>query len=97
MGTMPLKSRIEVTNLDFIGQGNLKALADVKIGRSLRIYGFRIIQQPHQRAWVSPPQHTYQGKDGTVRYSPMCELSGTLKSAVDECILQAWAEGVKPV
>lgn len=86
------KYHVEVISLDFVEKGNLKAFADVKIGKSLRIFGFRIVQQPNQKAWVSPPQRTYEGKDGQPKYAPICELSGELKAEVEHAILAAWAQ-----
>ena len=86
------KYQVQVTNMERFEQaGNLKAFADVKIGKSLRVYGFRVVQQPGQKAWVSPPQRTWDGQDGKKKYSPIVELSGELKAEVDEAILAEWA------
>jgi DNA-binding cell septation regulator SpoVG len=88
------KYRVQVTDMNrFTDRGNLKAFVDIKIGTSLRIMGCRIVQQPNQKAWVSMPQREWKGKDGTTKYSPMVELAGDLKAAVDEAILAEWARG----
>jgi hypothetical protein len=39
------------------GESNLKATVDFKLNNS-EFYSWRIIQQPNQEAWVSPPQET---------------------------------------
>lgn len=76
----------------FVDKGNLKALADVKVGKSLKIFGIRVIQQPNQRAYVSPPQRQWQDKDGKTRYAPMLELSGELKDEVEAAVLLEWTK-----
>jgi DNA-binding cell septation regulator SpoVG len=87
------KYQVHVFNMErFTDRGNLKAFADVKIGRSLKIFGCRVVQQPNQKAWVSPPQRTWQDKSGVTKYAPIVELSGELKEAVDEAILAEWVK-----
>jgi DNA-binding cell septation regulator SpoVG len=68
----------------------LRAFADVALGLSIIIYGFRLVQQPGQRAWVSSPQREWVGDDGKHHYAPIVELSGALKTRVEQAILQAW-------
>jgi DNA-binding cell septation regulator SpoVG len=87
------KYKIVILGMKSTGGSNLRAFVDVQIGTSLTIYGFRVIQQPGQSAWVSAPQRTYQGDDGKTRYAPIMELKGGLKRAVELAILQAWREG----
>jgi DNA-binding cell septation regulator SpoVG len=67
---------------------NLKAFVDVQLG-AVVVHGFRVIQQPGQRAWVSPPQREWMA-DGRKRFAPVIELSGDLKRRVEAAILQAW-------
>lgn len=87
------KYQVDVFDMErFTDKGSLKAIASVKIGKSLRIMGFRVIEQPNQKAWVSPPQNTWRDKEGKTKYSPVVELSGELKNAVDEAVLHAWVE-----
>jgi hypothetical protein len=59
-------------------------------GKSLIIYGFRIVQQPRQKPWISPPQREWIDDSGKRRYTPMIELRGSLKSVVDQAILAVW-------
>lgn len=75
----------------FTDKGNLKAFADVKVGKSLKILGVRVVQQPNQKAWVSMPQRTWEDKGGKTRFQPMVELSGDLKEEVEAAVLMEWA------
>ena len=94
METIKKATRIEVFDIQrFTDKDNLKAFADVRLGLSIRVYGFRVIQQPPQKAWVSPPQRSWQGKDGTTKYAPIIELTGDLKDAVDQAVLAAYFDG----
>lgn len=87
------KYQVDVFNMErLVDKGNLKAFADVKVGKSLKMYGFRVVQQPNQKAWVSPPQRTWQDKNGITKYLPVIELSGDLKEEVDAAVLMEWAK-----
>jgi len=91
----PPKYKVDVFDMEQLdGKGSLKAFANVKVGKSLRVYGFRIIQQANQKAWVSPPQRSWKGDDGKTMYAPIVEVTGDLKAAIDEAVLNAWAEVV---
>lgn len=87
--TRPPK-RVEIFDMERFDKGNLKALAHVRLGRSIRVYGFRVIQQPGQKAWVSPPQRSWEGKDGKIKYAPIVELTGELKDEVEQAVLEAY-------
>jgi DNA-binding cell septation regulator SpoVG len=92
---MAIGSKYQVHVFDmqrFSDKGNLKAFADVKVGKSLKIMGMRVIQQPNQKAYVSPPQRTWQDKNGITKYAPMVELSGELKAEVEAAVLIEWAK-----
>ncbi len=66
--------------------GNLRAFADVKIG-PVEIKGFRVIQQPGQKAWVSVPQQ--QSREG--RYFNMVDFDDmALLDRVRATVLSAW-------
>jgi DNA-binding cell septation regulator SpoVG len=84
-------SSIEVVSLRRVSHGNLRTFADVHFGTSLVIMGFRVIKQDGQDAWVSPPQREWQSADGKKHFSPLIELSGSLKQRVEAAILAAWA------
>ena len=65
--------------------GNLRALADLKIG-PLIILGCRVIQQPGQRPWVSMPQT--QADDG--RWFPVLRTDDDdLRAQVRDRVLAA--------
>lgn len=90
MTTAKPAKRVEVFDMQRFEKGNLKALADVRLGRSIRVYGFRVIQQPEQKAWVSPPQRSWEGQDGKTKWAPIVELTGDLKDEVDQAVLEAF-------
>ncbi len=45
------------------GNGHMKAFVQLKIDETL-FGGFRVIQKPGQKPWVSPPQESWTGSDG---------------------------------
>lgn len=68
--------------------GNLKAFTTVRAG-CFRFYGWRVIQQPGQRAWVSVPQE--QGRDG--RWHNMIEVDNpAVLEQIRAAVLEAWPE-----
>lgn len=80
---------VEVVNIrPVVNAGNLRALATVRIG-PITLPGFRVIQQPGQRAWVSAPQE--KGADG--KWYPRLEITDrSLEGQVKAAVLQAWEE-----
>jgi DNA-binding cell septation regulator SpoVG len=88
-----IHAKISIVNIHHAAGGNLRAFVDIRLGQSVVIRGFRIVQQPGQKAWVAPPQREYTGADGKPRYAPIVELSGALKRAVEQVIVQAWKGG----
>lgn len=87
------KYQVHILSMKQATGGNLKAFVDVQVGASLTIRGFRIVQQPGQKAGVAPPQREWMGDNGVKRYAPIVELSGTLKHAIEQAILTAWEGG----
>jgi hypothetical protein len=75
-------------------RGNLRGFVDIRIGE-LTIKDLRIIQQPGQRAWVSPPQKEWVKPDGTRGYVPLVEFSPVLKAMIESMVLDAWRREVK--
>lgn len=67
--------------------GNLKAFATVRAG-CLKIHGWRVIQQPGQRAWVSVPQERDQ--EGR-RHNQIEVTNPAVLEAIRAAMLQAWA------
>lgn len=53
--------------------GALKAFASVRLG-AMTLHDFRVIQQPGQEAWVSPPQKEVTVK-GERKWYPLVEFT----------------------
>ncbi len=70
------------------GKGNLRAMADVRVGRML-IRGCRVVQEEGKAAWVSMPVISWE-EDGETRYKTMLELPPDWKKAVSDAVLKAW-------
>ena len=81
---------IEVLEIKTMQRGNLRAFASVKIGEDVTIQTFRVIQQPHQRAYVHPPQLEYIDGFGNRKYFPVVKLAPELKERVQCAILEKW-------
>ena len=71
--------------------GNLKAFIDVEV-KGIIFHDFRIIQQPNQAAWVSPPQAEWTDKEGQQQFRPLVRFPAGLKEAVSKAVLEAWAK-----
>jgi DNA-binding cell septation regulator SpoVG len=84
------QSNIVILAVRKLTGGNLKAFVDVQLGPSVTIFGFRVIQQPGQKAYVSPPQREYTDQSGQKHYAPIVELTGNLKDRVEHAIRGAW-------
>lgn len=83
---------IEILNIKNIArEGNLKAIVDFKLNNS-EFYSWRIIQQPDQEAWVSPPQESWE-KDGKKHYKPLIKFSEELMKIVRQSIIDKWKVG----
>ena len=68
------------------GAGNLRGLVTVRLG-ALVIHGWRVVQQPGQRAYVSVPQQ--QNRDG--RWFPLVEVRNPdLLAEVRRAVLESW-------
>lgn len=71
-------------------QGNLRAFADVTVdgARSPR---WRIIQQPGQRAWVSPPQISWNSRvTGETIYRPAISVTKEQRLEVQAVVLSVF-------
>ena len=72
--------------------GNLRAFAVVNIADKLRICDVRVIQQPHQEAWVSMPSRAYE-KDGQRKWAPTIEiLDEKLKEEISSAVLAEYSK-----
>jgi hypothetical protein len=74
-----------------VSRGNLHGFADIRVGE-LTIRDLRIIQQPNQRPWVSPPQKEWLTPDGQRHYTPLLEFGPALKVTIEAAVLQARRE-----
>lgn len=81
---------VRVEKIHLVGKGSLRAFADVRVeplGWVIR--GFRIIQQPGQKAWVSVPQREYRD-NGHRKYAQEVLMSKAHRQRVEEIILNEW-------
>ena len=79
---------VRVLKIRKVQKGALQAFVDIEL-EQVEIRGFRVVQQPDQRPWVSVPQNEYI-KDGEKRYSNVVVLPDELKRRVQDTILSAW-------
>jgi len=90
----------EVVELKVLtGAGNLRALADLKIG-PLIIHKNRYIQQPNQRPFLAPPQETWQDQAGKKHYTPLVTFPAEWRDALTEAVTEAlseYPEGIRQV
>lgn len=68
--------------------GNLRAFATITIANKIRITDLRVIQQPHQHAWVALPSRAYE-KEGQRKWAAIVELlEDDLKHEVSKAVLE---------
>jgi DNA-binding cell septation regulator SpoVG len=79
-----------VITIRLIDKGTVCAIADVGLGPWLVIKDFKIIEQPGQRGWVSPPSRDWQGTDGKRHFASVVKLTSSLRKWVEQAILEAW-------
>lgn len=83
--------KVTVLNIKRIeNAGNLKAIVDIKIG-PLEIYKCRVVQQPNQSAWVSPPQEMYE-RGGKKSYYPLLKWPREWNDAINQAVGMAYEE-----
>jgi DNA-binding cell septation regulator SpoVG len=82
-------TKIRVIAIRRFNRGTVRAIADIGLVTSVVLKGFKVVQQPGQRAWASPPSRECQGTDGKRRFTSRIELTGFLKSQVEQAILEA--------
>ena len=71
------------------GSRPLKAFIDVQVGEWV-VRDWRIVKQNGQRAWVSPPQASWQDQTGTTHYKSILDVPPELKQRIDVACLAAW-------
>jgi hypothetical protein len=79
---------IEVLELRPVKKGNLRAFATLAI-RGIVIRDCRIVQQPGQPAWVSPPQQSYE-VGGEKKWRTIVEFPRELRKPIEAAVLRAW-------
>ena len=89
--------RVDVVKIRPIqGKGNLLAFASIQIAGKLILNDCRLIQQPGQKAWVSPPQNQYTDKEGKTKYTPLAEWPKEWNEAIEAAVSSAYyGEGVR--
>lgn len=84
--------RVEVLELKpLTNAGNLRALADLKIG-PLIVHKTRYIAQPGQRAFLAPPQEVWEDQAGKKRYTPLVTFPVEWRDVLTEAVAQALSE-----
>ena len=81
-------AKITILKIKQSNAGNLKAIVDFQLGQS-EFYSWRIIQQEGQKAWVSPPQESWE-KDGKKQYKPLIKFPQELMRQVSDELIKAW-------
>ena len=74
--------------------GNLRAYASVKIG-PLIIHKLKLIKQPGQKAYVSPPQFEYFA-NGRVNYTPVLKWPEEWHQSIFDAVWGAYDAQRKP-
>lgn len=83
--------KVHIENIRPVKNGNLKAFVSIRIG-PLLMHDWRVIQQPNQRAYVSPPQAEFTGADGRKRFKPLLECPPEWKDEIQIAVLAACEE-----
>lgn len=88
-----LSQKIEVIKINPVnGGGNLRAFVDIRLTDGTVIRGLRIVQQPGQKAWVSPPQRDWKDDEGKRKWAPVVEFPPGLKEAITTAVLNAFSK-----
>ena len=83
----PWAAKLEVLDIRPVtGEGNLRAYVTVKLGRTLIVYGCRIVKEPGKRAWVSFPQV----RNNDRWYAVVRSEDPRLREALTAAVLAAW-------
>jgi hypothetical protein len=84
---------IQIINIKLIKtngdkKSNLHATIDFRLNDS-EFYSWRIIQQPNQHAFVSPPQESWLDGD-TRMYKPLIKLKPNLMKSVSDKLIEEY-------
>lgn len=92
--------RVEVVELKHLpNAGNLRALADVKVG-PLIVHKCRFIRQDGQKPFLAPPQETWEDAGGKKHYAPLVTFPDFWRDALTEAVSEAvndFPEGIRRV
>lgn len=84
--------RPEIVELKVLtNAGNLRALADVKIG-PLIVHKNRYIQQDGHRPFLAPPQETWEDAAGKKHYTALVTFPAEWRDALTEAVAEALAD-----
>lgn len=83
---MPIN--VTVLEIKDMGMGNLRAYATLMIG-ALVIYRVKLVKQPGQRAYISPPQFEYFA-NGRVNYTPVLKWPDEWKQPIFDAVWTAY-------
>ena len=78
----PYSFDFRISNLKRVSYGSIKAFYDVEFPFGL-IKGFKLIQQPGQRMWSTPPDQSYTTKEGKKAYARIVELDKDLMGSIE--------------
>lgn len=74
----------------FDGDGKIKAYATVVIADSFAVHGIKVMEGSKGN-FVSMPSSSYQGKDGSTKYSEVCHpVSSDMRKMLDSAVLGAY-------
>jgi DNA-binding cell septation regulator SpoVG len=79
---------ITVLELKPVEKGNLKAFVAIAV-HGIVIRDCRIVQQPGQATWVSPPQQSYE-IGGEKKWKAIVEFPKELRRPIEAAVLRAW-------
>jgi len=71
-----------------VEQGNLRGLFTIKVG-PCEFRKVRLVQQPGQAPFASPPQESYVGKDGQRRYITLVKWPHSWHKPILDALLEA--------
>ena len=83
---------IKIINLKMItAKGNLKAIIDFMLNDS-EFYSWRVIHEENKKAWISPPQESWDGEDGKKLYKSLIKFKPDLQKQISEALLREYSE-----
>jgi len=84
-----------VSDVRLVRTGSLIGFCTVRIGKepnAVLVHGWRLIQQPGQSAFISPPQESWEGEDGKKKYRNLFEFPRAWRQPLTDAITAAFEE-----